>query len=158
MLKLALAAILIATTTAAEPSIITGEVVGVSDGDTITVLVDEEPIKVRLDGIDAPEAGQPFGTQAKTALSDAIFAKPVRVTISDTDRWGRSIGVVEVAGPQGRPQNVNLAMVRAGMAWHYVAFSDDQELAQAEQEARQGRRGLWTDPEPTPPWEWRKTH
>ncbi|MEM1098904.1 MAG: thermonuclease family protein [Planctomycetota bacterium] len=128
-----------------------GKVVAVVDGDTIDVLVDEEPIRIRLEGIDAPEDGQAFGTQAKKALSRAIFTKWVEVTEVDRDRWGRIIGRVHLG-----KRDVNLAMVRVGMAWHYTEYSDEEALAEAQAEANKKRRGLWRDNDPTPPWEFRK--
>lgn len=132
-----------------------GRVVGVSDGDTITVLVNNKEVKVRLEGIDAPETGQAFGTKAKTALSDVVFDKDVAVVVSTTDRYDRSVGRVYVK-VRGKVRDVNLAMVAAGMAWHYTDFSDDEELAKAEANARKKKRGLWRDKDPVPPWEWRK--
>jgi endonuclease YncB( thermonuclease family) len=155
-LYLSLMGLLMAGAAVAETVVLHGEVVGVHDGDTLTLLVEQEEIKIRLDGIDAPESGQAFGTQAKNALSETVFAKAVRVTVTDTDRYGRSIGVVEVADDRGRARNVNLAMVRAGFAWHYVEYSDDEDLAAAERQAREAERGLWVDPDPVAPWVWRK--
>lgn len=154
-----LAVVLLASLTAhAEEDAVTlsGRVVGVSDGDTITVLVDKEEVKIRLDGIDAPETGQAFGTQSKKALSDVVFGKDVAVLVTETDRYGRSIGRVYVK-VRGKTRDVNVAMVSAGMAWHYTDYSDDAELAEAEEAARKNRRGLWHDKDPTSPWEWRKS-
>ncbi|MEM6852921.1 MAG: thermonuclease family protein [Planctomycetota bacterium] len=132
-----------------------GKVVGVSDGDTITVLVNREEVRVRLEAIDAPETGQPFGDRAKRVLSDAVFGKTVAVEVTGEDRYERKLGFVYIRR-RGEPVSVNRAMVAAGMAWHYVAYSDDEELAEAEAEARKKRRGLWRDDDPMPPWEWRK--
>jgi len=130
----------------------TARVVSVHDGDTITALADgNRQVKVRLAGIDAPELGQPYGQAAKGRLSKLAFGKTVEIEVSDKDRWGRTIGVVEIDGkPAGE------VMISEGLAWHYARYSDDQRLARAEREARQARRGLWHDPQPVPPWEWRE--
>jgi micrococcal nuclease len=131
---------------------IVGRVVGVTDGDTITVLDENKKrIKVRLDAIDAPESGQAFGQAAKRALSDMVFGKDVVVIKKKEDRWGRTIGHVIVDGV-----DTNLAMLAAGAAWHYRHFDQNRRLAEAEREAREAKRGLWQDASPIPPWEWRK--
>ena len=101
----------------------TGKVVGVTDGDTITVLRDgRERVKIRLDGIDAPEKSQPHRNGAKQFTSKACFGKTVTVVEKDTDRYGRTIGVVEVAG-----ENVNLGVVQAGYAWWYRKYAPGNE-------------------------------
>ena len=136
---------------------ITGYVVGVADGDTITVLdADKAQHKIRLTGIDAPEKKQPFGNRSKQSLSDMVFTKIVTVETDKRDRYGRQLGKVMDGG-----KDVNLEQVRAGMAWHYKAYEraqsviDRQAYADAESEAKAAKRGLWVDVEPTPPWEWR---
>jgi micrococcal nuclease len=131
----------------------TCRVVSVHDGDTITALADgNRQVKVRLTGIDAPELGQPFGRAAKRHLSGMVFGKTIEIEAGKKDRWGRTLGAVKV---DGKP--VAEAMVAEGLAWHYTRYSDDQRLAAAEREARVARRGLWQDPQPVPPWEWRAT-
>lgn len=139
-----------------QPPII-GKVVGVSDGDTITVLDEQKrQHKVRLEGIDAPESNQDFGSKAKQSLSDLVFGKTVTVTSSKKDRYGRTLGKVTLDG-----KNMNLEQVNRGMAWFYRAYakelpgSDAATYEQAEARARQEKRGLWTDPSPTPPWDFR---
>ncbi|QEF99742.1 Thermonuclease precursor [Stieleria maiorica] len=131
-----------------------GRVVGVTDGDTLDVLrSDNSTVRVRFNGVDAPERGQPFGDNAKRYVSDTFHRSP-DVTIIDLgqDRYGRTIGEV-IAG--GRRLGVDL--VAAGLAWHYVKYSpDDTELADAERTAREAKRGLWSDPRHVAPWEWRK--
>ena len=136
---------------------ITGYVVGVADGDTITVLdADKVQHKIRLTGIDAPEKKQPFGNRSKQSLSDMVFNKMVSVETDKRDRYGRELGKVLAGGA-----DVNLEQVRAGMAWHYKVYErtqsviDRQSYADAEIEAKAAKRGLWVDAEPTPPWEWR---
>jgi endonuclease YncB( thermonuclease family) len=124
----------------------------VADGDTITVLDETKTqIKVRLDAIDAPETGQPFGQASQKALSEMVFGRDVLVYRKKLDRWGRTVGHVIVDGV-----DTNLAMLEAGMAWHYKEYDKNKRLAEAENEARAARRGLWQDSDPVPPWRWRK--
>ncbi|QWD65938.1 thermonuclease family protein [Polynucleobacter sp. MWH-Aus1W21] len=136
---------------------IVGRVVGVSDGDTITVLVDNhDRLKVRLAGIDAPEKSQPFGSVSKKSLSDQVFGKTVNIESNKKDRYGRFLGRVIFNGT-----DVCLEQIRAGMAWHYKRYSNDQseslrrEYADAEYQARQLKIGLWSEPTPVAPWEFR---
>lgn len=125
-------------------------VVGVSDGDTLTCLLDRKQIKVRLLYIDAPESAQPFGNRAKQALSSMVFKRRVTLKSNGYDRYQRLLA--EVFDERGR--NVNLALVQQGMAW---AYSQTLPIyRQAEQQARQQRRGLWQDKNPINPYEWRK--
>jgi len=137
-------------TFAAEHAELVGKVVGVHDGDTLTLLVDRQQYKVRLDGIDAPELGQDFGMRAKQALSKAVFGKTVKVETHGQDKYGRTLGEVLVDG-----QSANRRLVCDGMAWHYVKYSTSKELADAEKSARQSKAGLWADPAAVPPWEYR---
>lgn len=131
---------------------ISGKCVGVTDGDTATILVDgTRQVKVRFDGIDAPESRQDFGQKAKQKLADLIYGKEVRVEISSKDKYGRSLGKVYVGSTY-----TNLEMVRSGMAWHYVKYSNAIDLANAEKEARAKKIGLWSHVNPTPPWKWRR--
>jgi micrococcal nuclease len=127
-----------------------GRVVGVTDGDTIRVLCDRTEVKVRLAEIDAPERGQPFGTQSKAALSDLVFGRQVRLDVTDTDRYGRSIARVWV----GRT-DANREMVRLGYAWAYRKYLTDTTLLDDEAAAQRARSGLWADANPSPPWEFR---
>ncbi len=125
---------------------------GVHDGDSITVLAPENvQIKVRLEGIDAPELGQPFGKASKQAMSDLVFDKVVTLQISGKDRYQRTLAVVMVGGV-----NANLELVRLGLAWRYDRYSQDAALLSAQNEAKGVKRGLWADGEPVPPWEWRR--
>jgi endonuclease YncB( thermonuclease family) len=139
-----------AAAVAAEP--LTGKVVRIADGDTITVL-DAANVqhKVRLQGIDAPERGQPFGTVAREGLATMAMGKTVTVYDDGKDKYGRTLGRIEIAG-----RDVNRQMVADGLAWHYVKFSKDKKLANAERDARAAKHGLWADAAPVPPWEWRK--
>ncbi len=133
----------------------TGKVVGISDGDTISVLREGKAVKVRLYGVDAPEKGQAFGTKARQLTAELAFQQTVTVVIHATDRYGRSVG--EVLLPDGR--NLGQELVRAGLAWWYRQYAPkDAVLAQLEVEARAAKRELWADAQPIPPWEWRKPH
>lgn len=137
---------------------IEGRVVGVADGDTITVLdADRVQHRIRLGGIDAPEKRQAFGARSKESLSDLVFSKTVTVETGKTDRYGRAIGKVLVDGI-----DANLQQVSRGFAWHYKAYdreqsANDRQLYDfAQSEAKSARRGLWQDTEPIAPWDWRK--
>jgi micrococcal nuclease len=129
-----------------------GKVVGVSDGDTITVLHDRRPEKVRLNGVDSPEKGQPFGEKARQFTSRLAFGQDVIVRVVDRDRHGRTVADVILA--DGR--SLNRELVRAGYAWWYRRYSQDLSLSELEAQARLARSGLWADQQPTPPWEWRR--
>jgi endonuclease YncB( thermonuclease family) len=137
--------------TTAPAAEIQGKVVAVADGDTLTVLVGTNQHKIRLEGIDAPERAQPFSAVAKRALSTLTFGKAVRVVVKGKDRYGRTLGVVWIG-----QTNVNLVLVRTGMAWQFNR-SKDPALARAQAEARKEQRGLWRDKSPVPPWEWRSS-
>ncbi len=146
------------TIAAAAATPITGRVVGVSDGDTVTVLdANKRTHKVRLLGIDSPEKSQAFGERAKQSLSDLVFDKQVSVEGGKQDRYGRSLGKIVLNG-----QDINLEQIRRGMAWHYKQYARDQSpqdraaYAEAETTARQQRAGLWQDANPVPPWSFRR--
>ena len=135
-----------------------GRVVGVADGDTVTVLTAEKrQFKIRLSGIDAPEKKQAFGAHAKETLARQLFGQAVVVEWSKLDRYGRIVGKIEVEGI-----DVNLSQVREGSAWVYVQYlrelpaADRQLYLEAQQQAREERRGLWRDSDPEPPWQWRR--
>jgi micrococcal nuclease len=131
----------------------TGRVVGISDGDTISVLRGGKAVKVRLHGVDTPEKAQAFGTRVRQFTGELAFQKDVTVTVRDTDRYGRLVG--EVLLPDGR--SLNQELVKAGMAWWYRQYAPhDTTLAKLEAEARAAKGGLWADAHPVPPWEWRK--
>lgn len=131
----------------------TGKVVTISDGDTIRVMRNGAAERIRLWGIDCPESKQPFGTRARKFAGDLAFGMEVTVKVRDTDRYGRT--VAEIILPDGR--NLNQELVRAGLAWWYQRYARRATvLAALEQEARDAKRGLWSDPQPVPPWEWRK--
>jgi micrococcal nuclease len=129
-----------------------GRVVGVADGDTITVLYKGRGYKVRLYGIDAPEKKQPFGYRAKQHLSALVYGKDVVVRVRARDRYRRWVG--DVILPDGR--YVNAEMMKAGMTWWYSRYAPrESELKRLEYEARRARVGLWADQRPVPPWLYR---
>lgn len=134
-----------------------GRIVGVSDGDTVTLLdAAHQQHKIRLAGIDAPEKSQAFGQRAKEHLSDRVFGQLVTVEVSKTDRYGRLVGKIMVSG-----MDANLGQIRAGMAWHYKQYEKEQTpadrrlYAQTERAAQFQRLGLWRDANPQPPWDFR---
>lgn len=129
-----------------------GQVVGVSDGDTISVLHDGKAEKIRLNGIDCPESHQDFGRQAKQFTSDLAFNKTVTVEVNDHDKYGRTLG--DIILPDGR--NLNRELVRAGFAWWYKQYSQDLSLRELEAEARAAKRGLWQNTAPVAPWDFRR--
>ncbi|SRR5579885_1371034 len=133
------------------PYTLTGRVVSVSGGDTLTILDGEEtPHKIRLAGIAAPEKTQPFGTKAREHLASKVFSETVRVEVVDVDRHQREVGRVFLG-----KRFVNLEMVADGFAWRSAQSDKPGEFTSAQADAREHRRGLWADPNPVPPWEWR---
>ena len=127
-------------------------VVGVLDGDTVTCLDENnQQQKIRLAEIDAPEIGQDYGKVSREALAGMVFGKTVEVVDEGRDRYGRWIGHLVVDGV-----DVNRQMVATGNAWHYAAYSSDQSLASVQTQAQSQRLGLWAQPDPMPPWEFRK--
>lgn len=130
------------------------KVVSITDGDTFRGLTeDRKEIRYRVHGIDAPERGQPFSRKSKEYLSDLIYNKTVGIIVEkEEDRYGRP--VVWVYTPDGK--DVSAEMIRAGMAWHYKDYSDDEKYASLEKEAKNDRVGLWSDPHPVMPSELRK--
>lgn len=142
----------------ASADVISGRVVGVADGDTITVLDrSNTQHKIRLNGIDAPEKNQAFGNVSKRSLSDMVFNQQVDVDWLKEDRYGRKVGKVLLNN-----EDVNLEQIKRGMAWYFKKYKGDlvQEdritYVQAEQKAEANRVGLWVDPNPIPPWDFRK--
>lgn len=131
---------------------IRGKVTAITDGDTIKVLINKQEERIRLNGIDCPERNQAFGTKAKEFVSDLVFGKTVLVESEEIDRYGRILGWVYLE--DGR--NVNEELLKAGLAWHYKQYNNDPRLAMMEMEARNAKRGLWVDPNPTPPWDFRR--
>ncbi len=131
---------------------IKGKVIAIKDGDTIEVLYQGKPLRVRLQGIDCPERNQDFGQKAKQFASDFCFNRQVEIVVFGKDRYGRTLG--EVLLMDGR--SLNQELVKAGLAWHYKAYSKDKVLADMEILARHEAVGLWVQPNPIAPWDFRK--
>lgn len=133
-----------------------GKVIGISDGDTITVLVNgAQPVKVRLYGIDCPESRQDFGTRAKQFASSWAYGKQVKIQVAGTDLYGQTIGLV--SGADGKSLNQDL--LSAGLAWVYPKYCTlpvCKDWYMLEASARASRRGLWADAAPVPLWNFRK--
>jgi len=130
-----------------------GEVVGVLDGDTIEVMHGQQAERIRLNGIDCPEKGQAYGTKAKQAASARVIGNVVTVRTHGMDKYGRTIADVLLADGS----NLNHELVKEGWCWWYRKYAPkDATLEQLEQSARDARSGLWVDPQPLPPWEYRK--
>jgi endonuclease YncB( thermonuclease family) len=134
------------------PENLEGLVVGINDGDTITILVESKQLRIRLFGIDCPEKGQPFGKVAKQRVATLCYNEHVSVQTKGTDFFGRTLGFVFLA--DGR--NLNHLLVDEGLAWWYRKYApQDSQLKHAEEGAKKVRRGLWSDKNPVPPWEYR---
>ncbi len=153
-----LAALLLSLALPVAAATLEGRVVGVSDGDTITIL-DHQNVqhRIRLSAIDAPEKAQPFGNISKEHLSKWVYNGSVLVEWNKRDRYGRIVGQVLIDG-----HDVGLEQVRAGMAWWYRDYSKEQALenqelyGRTEQAAKEVKLGLWRDAAPIPPWKWRR--
>ena len=137
---------------------IEGLVVGVADGDTITVLDQQKnSYKIRLQGIDAPEKTQAFGEKSKQSLHDLVHSKQVRIEYDKEDKYGRIVGKVTV-----NDVDICLQQLVLGMAWHYKKYQNEQSASdravysETELKAKSLKLGLWTDDSPMPPWEFRK--
>ncbi len=135
-----------------EEGTLNGKIVSVADGDTVTLLTDDnERIRIRLLGIDAPERGQDFGTKARQYLNDLCYQKEVTVRFSEKDQYDRILGVVYVGD-----MNINEEMVRQGLAWYYSHFVTDHRLDSLEQLARKEKLNIWSMKNPLSPYEFRK--
>ena len=148
---------LAAASNAADPQYLPGKVVRVVDGDTVVLDVGGGRHRIRLAAIDAPERNQPWGQFATRELRRQVAGQPIVVEWNKRDRWKRLIGIVRLNG-----EDMNLHMVERSLAWHFKRYADEQSPAArdaysaAEKVAQSARRGLWSDPAPIPPWEWRK--
>lgn len=153
----ALAFVLTTCTIAAQPATLHGQVVRVIDGDTVE-LQDTHGTRhtLRLAGIDAPEKRMPYGIKARQQLSEWVAGQQVTALTTKQDRYGRTVATL-----LHHRQDINLAMVKNGMAWHYTRYAREQAAPQAsayaaaEQTARTQHQGLWLDPAPIAPWDWR---
>jgi endonuclease YncB( thermonuclease family) len=131
-----------------------GKVVGVSDGDTITVMHAGKGEKIRLYGVDCPEKHQDFGQKAKQFTSNMVYGKTVDVEPVTTDRYGRTVGLVSVNG-----KSINEELLKAGLAWVFTRYCDKpccKQWYKYQEEARQRKVNLWSMPNPVPPWEFRR--
>jgi len=147
---------------------LTGRIVAIADGDTVTLLGEHnEQYKIRVAGIDAPEKKQAFGTRAKEKMSQLVYGKPVTVEWKKRDMYGRIIGKIFVASGECRVSSclknidVGLNQIENGLAWHYKQYEKEQSAADrvayanAEVDARSKKIGLWSENNPIPPWEFR---
>jgi endonuclease YncB( thermonuclease family) len=133
-------------------SVLHGKVTAIMDGDTFDMLVAGNlTMRMRLYGIDCPEKSQPYSQKAKNKLSGLVFGKNVRAVKKDVDRYGRTVAIVFVDSV-----NVNEAMLRAGLAWHFMRYDRNPRWAEIERRAREARKGLWADPGAIAPWAFRK--
>lgn len=132
---------------------VTARVEAVVDGDTLVVYTDTGRRRVRLFGIDAPEADQRHGGKSRDTLAALVLHKAVELQVVDSDLHGRLVALVSRDGV-----DINLVMVQSGWAWHSRRHNPRAELQQAEAAARLGRRGLWVESAPVPPWAWRRSH
>ncbi|WP_010581940.1 thermonuclease family protein [Schlesneria paludicola] len=139
-----------ATVREAPASEVIAKIVVAIDGDTVVAKTSSSTITVRLEGIDAPEKGQPSGPESREALRSLLVNKQVVLKTSGTDKYGRTLATILLDG-----NNINLKMVSDGLAWHYKQYSKDEDLAKAEAEARTGEKGLWVEKNPTAPWDFR---
>lgn len=148
-------ALILAITAACESAAqtFTATVVAVHDGDTISVRTRDETIRIRLEGIDCPEYRQPFSARARQFTSSMVHRRTVTVEPRGRDQYDRLLARVRVNGTE-----LNEALVRNGLAWHFARRTPDRVLADAERAARVARVGIWSQRNPVPPWEWRRRH
>ena len=133
---------------------IQGKIIKVFDGDTYELLIDKKhKIRIRMEGIDAPEGGMPYYRVAKDVLTTMAATKEVKTLIMDKDHYGRFVAYTYLE--DGR--ELSREMIKAGLAWHYKQYNDDKALAQLEKVAKENRQGLWREyPYVIPPWTVRK--
>lgn len=131
----------------------TGKVIGIKDGDTV-VVIDSLNVQttLRLAEVDCPEKAQAFGTKAKQFTSDEIYLKQVKYIVTDIDRYGRSIAKIYYDNNKYLSEEI----IRNGFGWQYKKYSTSKLLAKLEEEARKNKRGLWIDPNPIYPSNWRR--
>jgi len=156
--SLLISLVLFASATIGAAPLTPGLIVAISDGDTITLLTqDKQQLKIRLVGIDTPEKKQAYGSKAREHLASRIFKQDVEVDLRKKDQYGRHLGVIYLSGV-----DINQLMIQDGYAWFYKHYAKEQpkeealRYAKAEQDARAKQKGLWADPNPVPPWDFRK--
>jgi micrococcal nuclease len=136
-------------------NLLSGKVIGIIDGDTYDLLIPgNQKIRVRMEGIDAPEKGMPFSKVSKSYLGSLCFNKIVRISITGKDSNNRYIGFTYLEDGT----ELSHEMIKAGLAWHFKKYYSDADLAELETEARNAKRGLWSEKDPMSPWENRKLH
>jgi endonuclease YncB( thermonuclease family) len=129
-----------------------GRCVKVYDGDTIEVMAGgPRSVRVRLHAIDSPEKGQPFSNVATKRTRELVEGKRVRVEVRDRDQYDRLVARIYIDD-----RDLSEQLISEGLAWHYTRYSSELALGQAQRQARKARRGLWQDPDPVPPWEFRR--
>lgn len=129
-----------------------GRAVKVQDGDTFDFLYgDNRKQRIRVAQMDAPEKNMPFGQKSKERFTELVMGKEIALVVNTVDRYGRIVGSVVIDG-----EDQSARMISEGMAWYYRQYGWTDSLARLEEEARNAKRGLWADPNPQPPWEWRK--
>lgn len=158
MVKTCVLSLLLLASTAPLSAELLGKVVAVADGDTLTIVTpDRTRHRIRLSGIDAPERTQPYSQISRKNLASMADGRQVTVTSSKTDRFGRMVGIVRTE----QHPDVGLEQIKAGLAWHFKRYEREQTAenratyAAAEVIAKAARLGLWRDPKPVPPWEFR---
>ena len=130
-----------------------GKVISVADGDTIEVINGRTPRRIRLYGVDTPEQGQAFGDRARRRTRELVMGATVTLRPKGVDQFKRLLANVVL--PDGRI--LNEVLVAEGLAWWFRRYAPrDRRLESLEEQARDARKGLWVDPEPTPPWLWRR--
>ena len=131
----------------------TVKVVSISDGDTFTAInTDNLQLKIRLYGIDAPEKKQAYGNKSKEFLSSLILGRSISIDVQSKDGYGRYLAYAY--SPEGK--DVSLLMIHEGMAWHFSKYDNNEVYEAAQAVAQKAKRGLWKDPSPIAPWEFRK--
>ena len=125
-------------------------VVAITDGDTLTARCETQTLIIRLAEIDAPEKRQPFGERSKQHLSSLCYRQQAEIQPKTKDRYGRTVARVYCAGV-----DANAAMVRDGMAWAFTKYQTDAAFPELEAQAKIRKVGLWSDPAPLAPWDWR---
>jgi endonuclease YncB( thermonuclease family) len=143
----ALLLLVVAPACAAGEQQFTGRVLAVEDGDTVRVQRGQGDVRIRIFGIDAPEATQHYGPEARARAREILLNRTVVVLMKDVDQYGRIVAALSVDG-----RDIGAELIAAGAAWNYAQFSQDERFATLESGAREARRGLWAQPEPTPPW------
>ncbi len=136
-------------------SIVSGKVIAIIDGDTYDILLqDNKTVRVRMEGIDAPERGMPYYQKSKKYLSDLCYGKHIKIKITGVDDYKRILAYSYLE--DGR--ELSQEMIKAGLAWHYKKYNSDKTLSYLEKKARNQKKGLWSEKNPMPPWTNRRLH